>query len=334
MSYFRSKFISVAIFLLSGVAVAQQVPMFSQYIMNGFLINPSLAGRDGYTSVNLTAREQWMGMSGAPSTFAASFQTSLLKDSYMSKSQKVRKKVNKPTKGSNVGVGANLFTDNNGIMKRTGIQAAYAYHIRMGSMTKGTPNNLSFGLALVAYQYVINTKDLHYSYNDDPYFTNYDKSVFITDFNFGMNYATSKFYAGFAMTNILRGSLIFGDASDDKRVELGHYFLTGGLNLPINKEWTIKPSAFIKSSDLLFQAIQLDLTSRVYYKDSYWAGLSYRTNDAIIMMLGLKYDKYYFAYAFDFSLTDIRVQSAGTMEITLAVKFGESSRRYRWLNSF
>ena len=30
--------------------------------------------------------------------------------------------------------------------------------------------------------------------------------------------------------------------------------------------------------------------------------------------------------------TDIRKQSFGTHELTLAVKFGESARRYRWLN--
>ena len=73
--------------------------------------------------------------------------------------------------------------------------------------------------------------------------------------------------------------------------------------------WKLEPSAFIKSSDMFFKSIQLDLTARVYYKDDYWAGISYRTNDAMIMMIGLKYDKFYFAYAFDFALTDIRTQS-------------------------
>ena len=62
--------------------------------------------------------------------------------------------------------------------------------------------------------------------------------------------------------------------------------------------------------------------------------MSYRTNDAVIMMMGLRYDRYYFGYAFDFSLTDIRSQSLGTHEISLAVKFGQSARRYRWINAY
>ena len=75
-----------------------------------------------------------------------------------------------------------------------------------------SPNNLSFGLALTAYQYAINTDGLIYDH-DDPFLNSYDRSVFIPDFNFGANYTTSKYYVGFAMTNLLRGSLIFADTS-------------------------------------------------------------------------------------------------------------------------
>jgi type IX secretion system PorP/SprF family membrane protein len=116
--------------------------------------------------------------------------------------------------------------------------------------------------------------------------------------------------------------------------ELGHYFLTGGTSFPISKDWSIKPSVFLKSSDMLFKSLQMDITARVFYKEDYWAGLSYRTNDAIIVLLGLKYDKFYFGYSYDFTLTDMMNQSLGTMEFTLAVKFGESARRYKWLNSY
>ena len=318
--------------LIVGTAFPQQVPMYSQYIMNGFLINPSFAGRDGYTTVNLTVREQWVGMQGSPSTYAASFQTRLLKNSYISKSTSVRKKLIKPTKGGKVGLGGYIFNDNNGIMRRTGFQATYAYHISMGR-TQGIPNNLAFGLAMTGYQYFVNTEGLIYEPND-PLINSFDRSIFVTDFNFGASYTTAKYYAGFAMTNLLRGNLIFGDTSSVNRNEMGHFFLTGGMKFPINNDWTVEPSGFIKSSDMLFKSIQMDLTGRVYFKDDYWAGLSYRTGDAIIMMLGLKYDRFYFSYAFDFTLTDIRASTYGTHEISMAVKFGESARRYRWINAY
>jgi len=52
-------------------AAGQQLPLFSQYIMNGFILNPAMAGYDGYTSVNTTVRQQWLGFEGAPQTYAA-----------------------------------------------------------------------------------------------------------------------------------------------------------------------------------------------------------------------------------------------------------------------
>jgi type IX secretion system PorP/SprF family membrane protein len=322
----------IAFSFIFGAGLAQQVPMYSQYIMNGFLINPSFAGLDGYTSINLTVREQWVGMAGAPSTYAASFQTLLLKDSYISKSTAVRKKLVRPTKGGKVGLGGYVFSDNNGIMRRNGIQGVYAYHIPMGQKND-VQNDLSFGLALTAYQFAINTDGLIYD-PDDAYLNSYDRSVFIPDFNFGASFTTSKYYVGFSMTNLIRGSLIFADSTGNKRTELGHFFLTGGYKLPLNRDLTLEPSALIKSSDMFLKSVQLDLTTRVYYKQDYWAGLSWRTNDALIFLLGLKYDRFYFAYAYDFTLSDIRKQTFGTHELTLAVKFGESARRYRWLNAY
>jgi type IX secretion system PorP/SprF family membrane protein len=335
MRLLRSIILTVVFGCIAGISYAQQVPMYSQYIMNGFLINPSLAGRDGYTTVNITARQQWVGLSGAPATYAASFQTRILRNSYISKSTSVRRKIVRPTKGGNVGLGGYVFNDRNGIMSRTGILAAYAYHLELGK-TNGVPNYLSLGLAGTIYQYAIDLSgDLLLRDVDDEFLTNYDRVVYIPDFNFGASYTTTKFYVGFAMSSISRGSLLFAN-KDNKRSELGHYFLTGGakIGFPGNPDWVLEPSALIKSSDMVFKSIQMDLTTRVYYKDDYWAGLSYRTNDAIIILLGLKYDRFYFAYAFDMTLTDIRKQSFGSHELTLAVKFGESARRYKWINAY
>jgi type IX secretion system PorP/SprF family membrane protein len=332
MSYLKRIFPAIVLSLFFGTAIAQQVPMYSQYIMNGFLINPSLAGRDGYTTVNLTVREQWVGMDGAPSTYAASLQTRILKDSYISKSTTVRRKLVKPTKGGRVGLGGYLFSDNNGIMRRTGVQAAYAYHIPIGH-SLDSPNNLSFGLALTAYQFSVNTDGLVYDHND-PLLNSYDRSVFIPDFNFGASFTTLKYYVGFSMSNLLRGSLMISDTSGSGRNELGHYFLTGSIKVPLAREWVLEPSVMIRTSDMVLRSLQADLTARIYYNNNYWAGVSWRTSNAVIMMVGLKVNRFYFAYAFDAALTDIRNQSFGSHELTLAVKFGESARRYRWLNAY
>jgi type IX secretion system PorP/SprF family membrane protein len=338
MSRIRNIILIVSLGFISSVSYAQQAPMYSQYIMNGFLVNPSLAGLDGYTTVNITARQQWVGLRGAPATYAASFQTRLLKDSYISKSTSVRRKIVRPTKGGNVGLGGYIFNDRNGIMSRTGVNLAYAYHIEMGKSTRtGTPNYLSLGLAATVYQYAIDLGgNLMLRDNNDEFLNNYDRVVFIPDFNFGASYQTDKYYVGFAMSSISRGSIMFAKSGDNKRSELGHYFITGGykIGFPGNPDWGLEPSVLIKSSDMVFKSAQMDITGRVYYKKDYWLGISYRTSDAIVVLLGVTYDRFRFGYAFDMTLTDIRKQSFGSHELTFAVKFGESARRYKWINAY
>jgi type IX secretion system PorP/SprF family membrane protein len=118
------------------------------------------------------------------------------------------------------------------------------------------------------------------------------------------------------------------------RYELGHFFITGGYKFKLNGEWTLQPSAFIKSSDIFFKYLQLDLTTRILYKDDFWAGMSWRSKDAFIMMAGLKYGSFYFGYAVDIAMSNIRRYSHGTHEITMGYKFGNSPRKYRWINAF
>lgn len=315
--------------IIMPVAKAQQDPSYSQYVMNGFLINPSMAGSDGYSTVSLTIREQWVGIESPPSTFAAAFQTRILSDSYISRNTSVRKKISRPTKGGRVGMGGYIFADRNGIMKRTGAQYSYAYHISMNNYRQ-----LSFGLAATAYQYFVD-KDGALLHEEDPFLDGYDEVVYIPDANFGVSYTTRKYYVGYAMHHLFRGLAMIGNGGNNKNSELGNYYLTGGYKfyLPSN-DWMIEPSALLKSSDMLLKSLQMDISTRVYYKDDYWMGLSYRTNDAVILLAGAKFDRYYIGYACDFTLTDIRKQSFGTHEITLVAKFGDSARRYRWINRY
>jgi type IX secretion system PorP/SprF family membrane protein len=88
---------------------AQQLPIYSQYLYNKFILNPAVAGSDGYTSVNLTAREQWVGYYGAPRTFSLSFQTRVLKKSYILKQTRLRREVYRPGSDGKVGFGGYIF---------------------------------------------------------------------------------------------------------------------------------------------------------------------------------------------------------------------------------
>ncbi len=47
-NYIKKGFLVLGLNLLLGMTFGQQLPVYSQYMMNMFLINPAVAGADGY----------------------------------------------------------------------------------------------------------------------------------------------------------------------------------------------------------------------------------------------------------------------------------------------
>ena len=49
------------IFLISSGLTAQQLPLYSQYMFDNYLINPAVSGTYDYTMINGSIRHQWGG---------------------------------------------------------------------------------------------------------------------------------------------------------------------------------------------------------------------------------------------------------------------------------
>ncbi len=304
---------------------AQQVPLYSQYTMNGFLLNPAVAGSEGYTAVNITAREQWLGLKNAPKTHALSGQTRILKNSYISKKSSIRRHSPLGSRSGKVGLGAYVFNDKNGPIDRTGIQLSYAYHIRMRT------SQLSFGISAVAYQFSVDQDKLRFEYEDE-FWDNAQKSIFIPDANIGVYYTDPKIFAGFSMSQLFQSALKLGEKGYAEYKMKRYYHLIGGYDIPVNDYFSIEPSILIKTTgSFVWQA---DFNTKFIFNDEYWAGLSYRTGGALIFMGGVRVDKFFFGYAFDYTLSSIMKHSYGSHEFMVAIKFGDNARRYRWLNRY
>ncbi|MBI9052170.1 MAG: type IX secretion system membrane protein PorP/SprF [Bacteroidales bacterium] len=323
------KILTILSILLLTVCIAksQQEPVFSQYTMNQFLINPAFAGSEGYTSFNLTARQQWLGFEGAPMTQAISGQTRISKTSYVSKSRSVKKRIKKRRPSGKIGIGGYLYNDQNGPIGRTGLEISYAYHLFVND------GQLSLGLSLSAYQFRVNTADLVGVDEADPLLGSARESMFIPDGSVGVYYTFLPFYIGLSAKNLFQASVKFGsDNSFGDYQQLRHYYLTTGYKYDMGNDFEIEPSILLKTTELF--NLQADVTLKGYYKRDYWLGFSYRTGNAFITMVGVKVDRLYFGYAFDYSLNDIQRISYGSHEIMIGLKFGDNSRRYRWLNRF
>lgn len=321
----RIIYIFILAFIYLAEGLSQQVPLYSQYMMNGFLLNPAVAGSEGYTAVNITAREQWLGLKDAPKTHAVSGQTRILKNSYISKNTSVKKRQRMNSRSGKVGLGAYVFNDKNGPIDRTGIQLSYAYHIRMRK------SQLSFGISGVGYQFSVDDSKIRLE-EQEEFYTFADKSIFIPDANVGVYYSDPNLYAGFSVSQMFQSALRLGEKGYAEYKMKRYYYLTAGYDFAINDFLTIEPSFLFKSTeDLTWQA---DFNSKFIFNEEYWAGLSYRTGGALIFMGGVRVDKYFFGYAFDYTLSSIMKHSYGSHEFMIAIRFGDNARRYRWLNRY
>lgn len=313
---------------LAGYASGQQLPLYSQYLYNRFLINPAVAGSDGYTSLNLTAREQWVGYSGAPRTFSFSAQTRILKKSYILKQSKLRREVFRPATDGRVGLGGYVFSDKNGLIQRTGFQTSYAYHLWLQNSTQ-----LSFGLALTGYHYKISDQLIDFEDPNEPWMNNnLRRGIFVPDATFGAYILNARYCFGFSADQLFEASAkIANNAYENFKVNR-HYYLFGAYDLDIGFGSVLQPSFLVMTSEQLMPQADIGLT--YVYENHFWGGLAYRTSGAVIANIGVKHENMFFGYAFDFTMQEIQRVTYGTHEITMAVKFGDNMRRYRWLDRY
>jgi len=314
---------------------AQQLPIYSQYLYNKFLINPAHAGSDGYTSINLTAREQWIGYSGAPRTYSLSWQTRFLKKPYEIKQKSSNRTVYRPKTDGKIGLGAYIFSDRNGLIQRTGFQVTYAYHMWLQPNTQ-----LSMGLALTGYHFIINANESSFEDPNEPWLTdNLRRGVFVPDADFGIYLLNPKFDFGLSAQQLFGAAAKIGDyAYKNFRMDR-HFYMFGSYYIDIHNKSELEPSLLVKMSEELRPQADIGLT--YIYDDNFWTGLTYRTGGGIIANIRFKYvpkhtlkTSLFFGYAVDFTLNQIQRVTYGTHELTFAVKFGDSSRKYRWLDRY
>ncbi|MBN2350776.1 MAG: type IX secretion system membrane protein PorP/SprF [Bacteroidales bacterium] len=322
--------IQAALFILfiQTESIGQQLPLYSQYSLNSFLLNPAAAGAEGFTTLNLMAREQWVGFKGTPKIHSLSIDSRILRKSFISKDESVRKRKRLNSRSGRVGWGAHIFNDHNSLIDRTGIEGTYSYHIPLG------PGQLSMGLTGTLYQTRLAEDKVILSDDVPDYLiTGSRNSFFIPDASVGVFYNQKGLFGGFSIAQLFQSSLQFGNAgSGDYKLKRHYYIMAGYRDYSISDNFLLSPTTLLKFPE--GNAAQMDIQAKLTYMDNYWAGLGYRTSNTLVFFAGLMVDKYYFGYAFDYNLSSIMKQTFGSHEIYLAIRFADSARRYKWLNEY
>ena len=300
----------------------QQQPLYSQFTFNKYLFNPAVAGSEPVNIIQLSAYEQWLGFKGAPKFHTASFNTRIFKQS-----RRPRRSVRLTLKIFKPGTVGQLFNEKYGTLTHTGLTGTYSYHIKMG------PQQLSFGFSPVISNLGLRSSDIVLPDNYfDQLIEGDNTRRWIIDFDFGFYLMRRDYFAGYSVHHISESALQWGGTIDaDYRIGRQHYFM-GGYKYYYSSNWVFEPSMLIKLSE--DRKNQMDISLKCTISENYWCGISYKTSKTLSLFGGLKYDRYFFCYAFDYNLTSIRKVNYGSHEILLAVQLGATTQRYRWLNTY
>lgn len=303
------RFLYVILFCaLAGMELqAQQLPLYSHYTLNYLQINPAVAGSKECLDLKMGYRRQWMGVPDGPRTGFGNIHGSIGKKS-----------------GNYHGLGATVIGDDAGPLGLTGLNAVYAYHMKVNRKYR-----LSAGVALGVLQYrfdVGNVSLPDVQLLNDPAFANVEASQFIfPTVQFGLwFYRDDRFY-GFAVHNLLGNNV---DIVGLQTSLVRHYSLAAGRAIKMDGDFTFKPSGHLQFAQGI--PVSFDATAMFDYKSMVEVGAGFRSQTGLIALLRIDMFKYItLAYAYDYSLSRMRFDGRHTHEVVLgfqACARGETGR--------
>lgn len=284
--------------LIGSLAMlAQQDAMFTHYMFNTQSINPAYAGsRDALTVTGLH-RSQWVSFPGAPTTQTITMHSPIANDK--------------------LGLGLSIINDKIGPSNNTSAYVDVAYRLPISEDSK-----LVFGLKGGINLLRADLADLSIQDPGDSEFDNDLSSTLQPNFGVGVYYQAPKGYVGLSAPGLLANSFENNDASTLTTYDQqSHFFLIAGKVLTLNESIDLIPTTFLKVTDAA--PIELDITGRLLFNDKIWAGLMYRTQDALGALLGIQLTEQLSAgYSFDWSFVNNTAKyNSGSHELMIRYDF-------------
>lgn len=314
--HLRRTFLLFILLTVYGMAQAQQEPQFSHNMFNNMAINPGLAGLRNAICATGLARQQWVGFRDLegnrvnPETYSMN--------------------VDAPIALIRGGLALGFLQDQLGPENNVGVNLSYAYHMNMSMGRLGIGARIGFLDKQIDFG-SLNPLD------PDPILTGGQENHIFVDFSLGAFYMLDdELWAGLSVAQLRQARGPIGESQYGLR---RHIYATGGYNLtwPSNSSYELSPSVLLKTD---LASMQIDINTIVTYNKRFWGGVSYRPQDAFVVMLGVSLDQISIGYAYDITTSPLGSlgRSYGSHEIFIQYcfeldidKISEIQRNIRFL---
>ena len=228
--------------LTAIVAQAQQIPMYTGYTVNNFLLSPSFAGTDD-ADARLMAlnRLQFAGIEGAPVTYMLTGDA--------------------PIRKKNMGLGATLYTDKYGLLRQTGIGLGYSYNIQMGDDTK-----VYFGLGAELGQLSLDFDNIVAKDMTDELLNQGSANKLVVNGNFGIHLKHKDFTIGFAAPQIFGTRVTYQNyvSNQETNYQLErHYMALMSYKFSVNDNLDLEPIVLMRTVSGLSPQFDINMMATI-----------------------------------------------------------------------
>ena len=285
----KKKIVFLLLITVGSVVYAQSGVFLTQQWFSRINMNPAATGNSDNVDVFLLNRQQWTGLDNAPRTSILNAQ------SYFNAIRS--------------GLGMSLIFDKLGLSYQTvDAMLSYAYHIDLSDDVL-----LSMGLSGGLYNSNWDPKKNIFSQDNDPQLLVEKTSRTAANFNTGLELNLYGIALGASVTHLFNST---GEKSFTG--EPGREFYSYlRYRIAINPNIDIAPYIMYRNGNRS-NFFEFNLTG--YYLKKYWAGFSFRPNNAVAMMLGAEYGMFRFGYAYDRSIGATSSLASNSHEFMLSVR--------------
>lgn len=281
--------------LISNLAEAQQDPMYNQYILNAFTINPAEAGTRNFGTATMLYRWQWVSIDGAPNTASFGLETGF---------------------GRGWGFAMNVVDDRIGPARNQTVNLSASYRISLSRKWR-----MSVGLSGVSNLQQVDLQAVENLFDaNDPVFVSNIRS-FNPNVGGGILFYSDKNFLGISAPRFMEYKLTTQDlVSLD---QLRHLFLYYGHRFNLGPHISMKPSAMAKL--VKGAPVEFDINGVLSFFDVLDLGINYRVGDAVGLLAGFTMrERLVFNYAYEYPVTRIRFGTIQTHEVGVRYKFGRA----------
>jgi type IX secretion system PorP/SprF family membrane protein len=297
-----SLIVAFFMFLTNSSFFSQQNAYNAHYILNPFLLNPSLAG-ETETKLFLNYRRQWAGFLGAPESQNFTFDKSLKKNL--------------------LAIGLMMSNDNTNFISSSSGYFTLKYKAKLTKI-----QNINFGISVGAIQNRINFDNIIADYPLESSLFNSKQNTSGFDMNFGLTYKLGRFSLGGVGLNLLENKLNYYDNYDSKKLSftyIRHYNLHTSYNFKLNnKGFEMSPILIVRGS----QGMQPQFDGNIMFNfpSNFIVNLNYRHEIGYGLTLAVTLDNLLsVGYTYEMSSNSLQNESSGSHEFSVFYRVGKGS---------